>query len=235
MVVVGMVIYSACCSASIIPHFSPEETLSMPNRCVFLALLLVASAACDRAPSTPMQPPGSTSAAPAPSMTSPAALSPVDVPEAAAAGSVGLPAEVPVASGASPSTPPIASSPTLTPSPAPSVAPPLPHVRVENIGMHIGGGPNEAADKAPIAGSVAPHFDEVRACWTHVDDASRGGDFGVDLLIQPEGGRAKVSHPRTAIHPDAFRDCVVAVFEQIDFRRPKKGLTMVSYSLRFTP
>ena len=57
----------------------------------------------------------------------------------------------------------------------------------------------------------------------------------MDLLIQPEGGRAKVTHPRTAIHPDAFRDCVVGVFEGIDFKKPLKGLTMVSYSLRFTP
>ncbi|HEY5243158.1 MAG TPA: hypothetical protein VIJ22_16875 [Polyangiaceae bacterium] len=108
-------------------------------------------------------------------------------------------------------------------------------MKIENIGMHIGGGPNDAVNKAPIADSVAPHFDEVRACWTRVDDPARGGDFGVDLLIQPDGGRAKVTNPRTGIHPDAFRECVVAVFEKIDFQKPKKGLTMVSYSLRFSP
>jgi hypothetical protein len=113
--------------------------------------------------------------------------------------------------------------------------PPLPHVKIENIGMHIGGGPNDAVNKAPIADSVAPHFDEVRACWARVEDLARGGDFGVDLLIQPEGGRAKVSNPRTGIHGDAFKSCVVAVFEQVDFQKPRKGLTMVSYSLRFTP
>ena len=101
--------------------------------------------------------------------------------------------------------------------------------------MHIGGGPNDAVNKAPIGDSVAPHLDEVRACWTRVDDPSHGGDFGVDLLIQPDGGRAKVSHARTAIHPDSFKDCVVAVFERIDFQKPRKGLTMVSYSLRFSP
>jgi hypothetical protein len=101
--------------------------------------------------------------------------------------------------------------------------------------MHIGGGPNDAINKAPIADSVAPHFDEIRACWAKVDDPARGGDFGVDLLIQPEGGRPRVSNPRTGIHPDAFRDCLVGVFETIDFKRPLKGLTMVSYALRFTP
>jgi hypothetical protein len=134
---------------------------------------------------------------------------------------------------------------TAAPAPSASVAEPvpsasaasqpLPHVKLENIGMHIGGGPNDAINKAPIADSVAPHFDEVRACWMRVDDPAKGGDFGVDLLIQPEGGRAKVTNPRTGIHGDAFKACVVAVFEQIDFQKPKKGLTMVSYSLRFTP
>jgi hypothetical protein len=43
-----------------------------------------------------------------------------------------------------------------------------------------------------------------------------------------------VSNPRTAIRGDAFRACVVAVFEAIDFKRPLPGRTTVSYSLRFT-
>jgi hypothetical protein len=117
--------------------------------------------------------------------------------------------------------------------PVEAAAPPA--VRVENIGMHIGGGPNDAVSKAPIGDSVAPHFDELRACWAQVGDVSRGGDFGVDLLIPADGGRAAVSHPRTSLGPDAFRDCVVAVFSAIDFRKPRTGRTTVSYSLRFTP
>ena len=64
---------------------------------------------------------------------------------------------------------------------------------------------------------------------------TKGGDFGVDLLIPREGGIATVSHPRTALVPDAFRDCVVGVFSRIDFARPLTGKTTVSYSLRFTP
>lgn len=121
---------------------------------------------------------------------------------------------------------------------ASALAPPLaapPSVIVRNVGMHIGGGPNDAVAKAPIADSVTPHLDELRACWSRVDDATRGGDFGVDLLIPAEGGLAAVSHPRTALHPDAFRDCVVDVFARIPFRRPRTGRTTVSYSLRFTP
>ena len=101
--------------------------------------------------------------------------------------------------------------------------------------MHIGGGPNDAATKAPIAQSVSPHFGELGACWAKVDDPARGGSFGVDLLVPAEGGRATVSHPRTALGGDAFRDCVVAVLAGVDFERPRGGRTTVSYSLEFAP
>lgn len=101
--------------------------------------------------------------------------------------------------------------------------------------MHIGGGPNDAATKAPIAQSVGAHFDELRACWANADDPMRGGSFGVDLLVPADGGRAAVSHPRTAIRGEAFRDCVVEVFARIDFARPRGGRTTVSYALRFAP
>lgn len=108
-------------------------------------------------------------------------------------------------------------------------------VKVENIGMHIGGGPNDAETKAPIARSVEPHFPELAQCFARVDDPKKGGDFGVDLHIPKDGGRAEVGHPRTSLGPDAFRTCVVGVFERIEFRKPKTGETIVSYSLRFTP
>jgi hypothetical protein len=134
---------------------------------------------------------------------------------------------------AAPSTPPAVEASAPVALPAPSV--PAAAVTVENIGMHIGGGPNDAVSKAPIGGSVTPHFGELGACWAQVGDPARGGDFGVDLLIPAEGGRATVSHPRTTLGPEGFRDCVVAVFTAIDFARPRTGRTTVSYSLRFTP
>jgi hypothetical protein len=101
--------------------------------------------------------------------------------------------------------------------------------------MHIGGGPNDAVTKAPIARSVSSHLGELGDCWTKVDDPARGGSFGVDLLIPAEGGRAAVSHPRTALRGDAFRDCVVGVLAAVDFERPRGGRTTVSYSLEFAP
>ena len=147
-----------------------------------------------------------------------------------------------VAPSASTNTP---AEPSAQPSAEPSAAPdspppaappaPLPSVQVKNIGMHIGGGPNDQVSKQPIADSVKPHFDALRACWSYVDDPSKPGDFGVDLLIPHEGGKAEVSHPRTALKGEGFEKCVVGVFEKIEYLKPKTGRTMVSYSIRFTP
>ncbi len=130
---------------------------------------------------------------------------------------------------------PSASAP-IPSAPIPSAsAAPLPSVKIANIGMHIGGGPNDAATKDPIAKSVEPHFDEFRRCFALVDDPKRGGDFGVDLLIEPDGGKAKVTAPRTRMKGSGFEDCVVKVFVGIAFLKPRFGKTMVSYSLQFTP
>ncbi|MEZ4315159.1 MAG: hypothetical protein R3F14_44660, partial [Polyangiaceae bacterium] len=80
-----------------------------------------------------------------------------------------------------------------------------------------------------------PHFDDLKRCWAKVTDQKKGGDFGVDLLIDRAGGKAQVSHPRTSLKGEGFKDCMVAVFEKIDFKKPRGGSTMVSYSVRFTP
>lgn len=118
---------------------------------------------------------------------------------------------------------------------APEPVESLPDVEVKNIGMHIGGGPNDRETKQPIAESVKPHFDALRACWKHVAESAKPGDFGVDLLIPHDGGKASVSNPRSALKGDGFEACVLGVFEAIDFKKPKTGKTMVSYSIRFTP
>ena len=144
----------------------------------------------------------------------------------------------PVPSASTPPPAPIASA-----TPAESAAPggsaeveePLPDVAVKNIGMHIGGGPNDRATKQPIKESVEPYFDDLKRCWKHVSDPKKGGDFGVDLLIPREGGLAETSHPRSALKGEGFEACVIAVFQRVDFKKPKTGKTMVSYSIRFTP
>jgi hypothetical protein len=101
--------------------------------------------------------------------------------------------------------------------------------------MHIGGGPNDGPTKEPIKRSVEPHFDALRRCFTLVEDQKKSGDFGLDLLIPKDGGRAEVSHPRTSLKGEGFQACVVKTFEGIDFKKPKTGRTMVSYSIRYSP
>ncbi len=121
---------------------------------------------------------------------------------------------------------------------APSAAPeaPLPSVKIANIGMHIGGGPNDAVTKEPIHSSVIPHYDEFRRCYALVEDPKKGGTFGIDLLIDKAGGKPKsVTKPRSPIKGPGFSECMVHAYEQIDFKKPKGGNTKVSYSVRFTP
>jgi hypothetical protein len=137
-----------------------------------------------------------------------------------------------------PSASAVAEAPLAAPSAsaAPVEEAPLPKVKVKNIGMHIGGGPNDDVTKEPIKRSVEPHFDAFRRCFAKVEDQAKGGDFGVDVLIEGAGGKAKISHPRTALKGEGFEACVVSVFEAIEFLKPKGGKkTMVSYSIRFTP
>lgn len=112
---------------------------------------------------------------------------------------------------------------------------PLPKVTVKKIGLHIGGGPNDDETKKPIIDSVKPHFDEMRACWRLVQEPGKLNDFGVDLMIEREGGKAQVSNPRSGIKGEGFEECMLKVFEGIEFLKPKTGKTMVSYSVRFIP
>ncbi len=130
---------------------------------------------------------------------------------------------------------PAASSAAVAAAPAESAAPvdPLPKVKVTNIGMHIGGGPNDDVTKEPIRSSVAPHFDEFRRCWALAD--GQKGDVSIDLRIDREGGKAKVSPPKVTIKGKPFAECVMKTFENIEFRKPRGGTTNVSYSLHFAP
>jgi hypothetical protein len=173
------------------------------------------------APATAAEPSGSTL------VVAPGGSAPAPVASASASASAPAPASA-VASAEPPE--PAAAEVDAAPPEAP-----LPNVKVANIGMHIGGGPNDAATKEPIGKSVEPHFDEFRRCFARVFDPKKGGDFGVDLLVPADGGIAKVSHPRTSLRGERFEECVMDVFAKVAFQKPRFGLTTVSYSLRFTP
>ena len=120
------------------------------------------------------------------------------------------------------------------PVPSGQPPPPLPEVVVESVGMHIGGGQNDEAEKAPFKAAIEPHFADFRRCYVHIEQPGKGGTFGVDLFVDRDGGNAEVRQPRTGMVGEKFRSCVVDVFRSIDFERPRKGPTVLSYSLRFS-
>ncbi|MBK7397867.1 MAG: hypothetical protein IPJ34_16610 [Myxococcales bacterium] len=110
-----------------------------------------------------------------------------------------------------------------------------PAVELRNIGMHIGGGPNDDATKAPFQKAIAAQFDALAACWATLPTKS-AFDFGVDLLVPAAGGQAKVDRPRSAVKDAAFVKCATAAFAAATFAPSAKGLpTKVSTSVHFTP
>ena len=111
---------------------------------------------------------------------------------------------------------------------------PLPELKVENIGLHIGGGPNDAETKAPFLSAIAARFPSFMDCYRMSEDPAQGGRFGVDLHIGRAGGRPRLEQPRTSLRGPEFRACLSNVFGSVDFQKPKLGPTTISYSLRFT-
>ncbi|HKO49102.1 MAG TPA: hypothetical protein VJV79_15325 [Polyangiaceae bacterium] len=110
---------------------------------------------------------------------------------------------------------------------------PLPELKVENIGLHIGGGPNDAETKAPFLNAVAERFPSFMDCYRKNEDPAQGGRFGVDLHVARAGGHPRIEQPRTSLRGPEFRACLGAVFESVEFQKPKRGPTTLSYSLRF--
>lgn len=132
---------------------------------------------------------------------------------------------------ATPSAEPKGPAPELTPV-VPS-GPSLPEVSVRTIGLHVGGGPNDPAGRAPFIEALEGRFPELLRCYREIGaDASSGGTFGADIHIDPKGAPVRVDRVRTAIGGDELKACVVAVLETAAFQAVKRP-TVVSYSIRF--
>jgi hypothetical protein len=169
--------------------------------------------------------------APAPSSPeSPSAVNAAESPSAPSA------AVTPPATGSAPSTAPSAAGTSPDAAPPPGEPPPgtptLPAVSVKTIGLHVGGGPNDAAGKAPFVTALEQRFPEFLRCYRLVSEPGKGGSFGVDLHIERKGGHARVEQPRSALEGEPFRACMVSAFEGVEFPQLKKPF-VISYSLRF--
>ncbi|HLV20647.1 MAG TPA: hypothetical protein VKZ49_07190 [Polyangiaceae bacterium] len=110
----------------------------------------------------------------------------------------------------------------------------LPEVTVANVGLHVGGGPNDEATKAPFQRAVAQQFEAFLLCYRMVEHPTKGGQLGVDLFISAAGGTPEVREMRTGMSGPQFRACVADAFRQVRFEPPAKGPTVISYSLEFS-
>ncbi len=111
---------------------------------------------------------------------------------------------------------------------------PLPDVDVKNVGMHIGGEANTSAQKRPIRAEVAKHYDAMKRCYAKATDPPKGATFGVDMRIKGDGGKPKITNPRSGLKGEGVKECLVSVFEAIEFPRQPKGVArMVSFSIEF--
>ena len=164
--------------------------------------------------------------------------------EPAAATSSATPASVPSAPSPPASVEPVPSAPsaaapdTSAPAASASAAPPEeppPNVEVKNIGMHIGGGPNDAETKSPIKRSVEPHLEALARCFAKAEAQDKGGDVSLDLKIDRAGGKAEIKKYKSGVEGQAFEACIRDVFAAVGVLKPKTGTTVVRYSLRFTP
>jgi hypothetical protein len=100
--------------------------------------------------------------------------------------------------------------------------------------MHVGGGTNDAAEKAPFHRALERQFPAFLGCYRQVDDPWSGGSFGVDLKIPRAGGQPTVEQPRTKLRGAGFQECMLSAFAKVQFEKPKAGPTVISYSIRFT-
>lgn len=136
----------------------------------------------------------------------------------------------------------VSAAPSASAAPAPSASAsvavdegPLPNVEVKFYGLHVGGGKNDKAEHAPIITSVNRHLDDFKRCFAKADDQKKGGTYGIQLLIPPQGGKAEVSLPKSGIKGDAFKDCMFQVYTDMNFDPPKGHIkTNATYSVIFT-
>lgn len=111
---------------------------------------------------------------------------------------------------------------------------PLPDVDVKNVGMHIGGEKNTAEQKRPIRAAISEHYDAMKRCYAKAEETPKGATFGVDIRINGAGGKPKITNPRSGLKGGGVKECLVSVFENIEFPKQPKGVArMVSFSIEF--
>lgn len=159
-------------------------------------------------------------------VAAPASAAEVPPTPAEPAGSKPAPSTAPATSGVTPALP-LPGGETPNPSKA------LPELRVEAIGMHVGGGKNDAQEKAPFHRALERQFPAFLDCYRLSEAPLSGGSFGIDLQIPRTGGYPSLTPPRTKMRGKKFQECMVVALGRTQFERPKAGPTVISYSVGF--
>lgn len=155
-------------------------------------------------------------------------------PTASALGPVAGPVEEPAeAVPVVPVSEPVASS-EPEPEPEPAAPASAPKVEVKQLGLHIGGGPNNEQEHAIYSTPIQRRFGELQQCYALATPTRNNASFGVDLLISTRGGTAKIKDYRTSLGGKEFHLCVLGVFGSVAFPARDKA-TVVSYSVLFKP
>ena len=110
----------------------------------------------------------------------------------------------------------------------------LPELKLKVVGMHIGGGPNDAVTKRPFIEAIEGAFDTMRVCYRDAEDPMKGGSFGVDLRVEREGGHPTLQSVRTVMKGDKMRACLEQAVKAAQFTKPAKGATVLSVSVNFS-
>jgi hypothetical protein len=108
----------------------------------------------------------------------------------------------------------------------------LPRLSFQHLGMHIGGGANDAESKKPWLRDIEAASVPILECYKKVRDPLVGGSYGIDLYVEREGGSPDIRGSRQKIGAEEFDACMKAAFRSIQFHRPERP-TVVSYSLLF--
>lgn len=145
-------------------------------------------------------------------------------------------AEVGVASTAVRLPEPVAeSSGAETPAAASVDAPTRPAATVETLGLHLGGGTNDAEVRARILQKLEESFGALETCYGSANPSKLTRSFGVDLYVPAAGGGPEVRAVRTSIEGAEFKECVLTAYTALRFAKQSSGPLVVSYSVRFEP
>lgn len=126
----------------------------------------------------------------------------------------------------------LASAGLPSPEPPPG-AKSLPELLVRTVGLHVGGGRNDRASKEPYLNAVEQRFTDFLDCYRLVDVPGDEGTFGIELVVGASGVVERTDKPRPGLSGEAFRSCMLQVFQTIAFE-PTKAPVIVSYSVRFS-